>query len=132
MDISIFKKDMTYTLWRINNELKKMDKKKHSEEYDDLISSWYWRKKYNSLSLEIETLKEVMASDVYSKVIKNLTDPLETRRIKRENSRLRNLLSATREERDYYKNQVNKKSSQGGKKVLYGKKERGTAKQSNK
>jgi hypothetical protein len=106
--------------------------KKHSEEYDDLISSWYWRKKYNSLSLEIETLKEVMASDVYSKVIKNLTDPLETRRIKRENSRLRNLLSATREERDYYKNQLNKKSSQGGKKVLYGKKERGTAKQSNK
>ena len=102
--------------------------KKHSEEYDDLISSWYWRKKYNSLSLEIETLKEVMASDVYSKV----TDPLEVRRIKRENSRLRNLLSATREERDYYKNQVNKKSSQGGKKVLYGKKERGTAKQSNK
>ena len=105
---------------------------KHSDVYDDLISSWYWRKKYNSLSLEIETLKEVMASNVYSKVIKNLTDPLETRRIKRENSRLRNLLSVTREERDYYKNQVNKKSSQGGKKVLYGKKERGTAKQSNK
>lgn len=106
--------------------------KEHSEEYDDLISSWYWCKKYNSLSLEIETLKEVMASNVYSKVIKNLTDPLETRRIKRENSRLRNLLSVTREERDYYKNQLNKKSSQGGKKVLYGKKERGTAKQSNK
>ena len=106
--------------------------KEHSEEYDDLISSWYWRKKYNSLSLEIETLKEVMASNVYSKVIKNLTDPLETRRIKRENSRLRNLLSVTREERDYYKNQLNKKSSQGGKKVLYGKKERGIAKQSNK
>lgn len=106
--------------------------KEHSEEYDDLISSWYWRKKYNSLSLEIETLKEVMASNVYSKVIKNLTDPLETRRIKRENSRLRNLLSVTREERDYYKNQLNKKSSQGGKKVLYGKKERGTAKQNNK
>lgn len=106
--------------------------RKHSDEYDDLISSWYWRKKYNSLSLEIETLKEVMASNVYSKVIRNLTDPLETRRIKRENSRLRNLLSATREERDYYKNQLNKKSSQGGKKVLYGKKERGTAKQNNK
>ena len=106
--------------------------RKHSDEYDDLISSWYWRKKYNSLSLEIETLKEVMASNVYSKVIKNLTDPLETRRIKRENSRLRNLLSVTREERDYYKNQLNKKSSQGGKKVLYGKKERGIAKQSNK
>ena len=106
--------------------------RKHSDEYDDLISSWYWRKKYNSLSLEIETLKEVMASNVYSKVIKNITDPLETRRIKRENSRLRNLLSATREERDYYKNQLNKKSSQGGKKILYGKKERGTAKQSNK
>ena len=106
--------------------------RKHSDEYDDLISSWYWRKKYNSLSLEIETLKEVMASNVYNKVIKNITDPLETRRIKRENSRLRNLLSATREERDYYKNQVNKKSSQGGKKVLYGKKERGTVKQSNK
>ena len=106
--------------------------KEHSEEYDDLISSWYWRKKYNSLSLEIETLKEVMASNVYSKVIKNLTDPLESRRIKRENSRLRNLLSVTREERDYYKNQLNKKSSQGGKKVLYGKKERGIAKQSNK
>lgn len=106
--------------------------KEHSEEYDDLISSWYWRKKYNSLSLEIETLKEVMASNVYSKVIRNLTDPLETRRIKRENSRLRNLLSVTREERDYYKNQLNKKSSKGGKKVLYGKKERGTAKQSNK
>lgn len=106
--------------------------RKHSDEYDDLISSWYWRKKYNSLSLEIETLKEVMASNVYSKVIRNLTDPLETRRIKRENSRLRNLLSVTREERDYYKNQLNKKSSRGGKKVLYGKKERGIAKQSNK
>lgn len=106
--------------------------RKHSDEYDDLISSWYWRKKYNSLSLEIETLKEVMASNVYNKVIKNITDPLETRRIKRENSRLRNLLSVTREERDYYKNQLNKKSSKGGKKVLYGKKERGTVKQSNK
>lgn len=106
--------------------------RKHSEEYDDLISSWYWRKKYNSLSLELETLKEVMASDVYSKVIKNLTDPLETRRIKRELSRVRNLLTATREERDYYKNQLNKKGSRGGKKISYGKKERGAAKQSNK
>ena len=106
--------------------------RKHSEECDDLISSWYWRKKYNSLSLEMQILKEVMGSDVYSKVIKNLSDPLEMRRIKRENSRLRNLLSATREERDYYKNQLNKKSSRGGKKLLYVKKERGTAKQDNK
>ena len=106
--------------------------RKHSEEYDDLVSSWYWRKKYNSLSLEVETLKEVMASDVYDKVIKNLRDPLETRRMKRELVRVRKLLAATREERDYYKNQLNKKSSRGGKKVLYGKKERGTAKQSNK
>ena len=105
---------------------------KHSEDNDDFISSWYWRRKYNTLSLEVETLKEVMASDVYDKVIKNLTDPLETRRMKRELVRVRRLLAATREERDYYKNQLNKKSSRGGKKVSYVKKERGTTKQSNK
>lgn len=105
---------------------------KHSEDYDDFISSWYWRRKYNTLSLEVETLKEVMASDVYDKVIKNLTDPLETRRMKRELVRVRRLLAATREERDYYKNQLNKKSSRGGKKVSHVKKERGITKQSNK
>lgn len=104
----------------------------HSEDNDDLISCWYWRRKYNTLSLELETLKEVMASDVYNKVMKNLTDPLETRRMRRELVRVRRLLAATREERDYYKNQLNKKSSQGGKKISYVKKERGTIKQSNK
>ena len=102
--------------------------KKHAEEYDDLVSTWYWRKKYNTLALELESVKEVLASDVYKKVIKNLADPLETRRIKRELSRVRNLLAATREERDYYKNMANKKVQRGGKKVSNGKKERGTSK----
>ena len=106
--------------------------RKHSDEYDDLISELYWRKRYNSKCLELESLKEVMRSDIYEKVVKNMVDPMENKRLKQQVKRLDRLLEAARDERDYYKNQLNKKSSKGGKKVLYGKKERGTVKQSNK
>ena len=76
----------------------------YSEHHDNLISEFYWKKRYNSKCLELESLKEVMCSDIYKKVVKNMVDPME-------NKRLNRLLEAARDERDYYKNQVNKKIS---------------------
>ena len=76
----------------------------YSEHNDNLISEFYWKKRYNSKCLELESLKEVMRSDIYEKIVKKMVDPME-------NKRLNRLLEAARDERDYYKNQVNKKSS---------------------
>lgn len=67
---------------------------------DDVISDWYWRKKYNTLLGELELLKEVMRDDVYKKTIKQIAQPLELARYKRESERLRRLLTAIREERN--------------------------------
>lgn len=78
-------------------------KKTRKEKMEDGKSIWsfhYWRKKYNTLFSEHEVLKEVMASDVYDQVIKQLCTPFETVRYKRENERLREILSVIREERN--------------------------------
>ena len=52
-----------------------------------------------------------MCSDIYEKVVKNMVDPMENKRLKQQVKRLNRLLEAARDERDYYKNQVNKKIS---------------------
>lgn len=75
----------------------------YSEHHNDLISEFYWRKRYNSKCLELESLKEVMSSDVYAKVVKNMVDPMENKRLKQQVKRLNRLLEAARDERDYYK-----------------------------
>ena len=82
---------------------------KHSEDHDDLISGWYWRKKYNTKCIELEEIKEVMASDIYDKVVKNLCDPMENKRLKLQVKRLNRLLEAARDERDYYKDMFKSK-----------------------
>lgn len=82
----------------------KFEKRVNSKE--DWISDWYWRRKYNSISAELELLKEVMRCDIYEKTIKQVSQPLELVRYKRENTRLRNLLHATREERNSLINEV--------------------------
>ena len=75
----------------------------YSKHHDDLISELYWRKRYNSKCLELESLKEVMRSDIYEKVVKNMVDPMENKRLKQQVKRLNRLLEAARDERDYYK-----------------------------
>ena len=75
----------------------------YSEHHDNLISEFYWRKRYNSKCLELESLKEVMRSDTYEKIVKNMVDPMENKRLKQQVKRLNRLLEATRDERDYYK-----------------------------
>ena len=65
-----------------------------------MVSDWYWRKKYNTLLGELELLKEVMRDDVYKKTIKQIAQPLELARYKRESERLRRLLTSIREERN--------------------------------
>lgn len=72
----------------------------YMETHDNLISEWYWRKKYNTLFGELELLKEVMRDDIYKNTVKKMIQPMELTRLKRENKRLRTLLSTTREERN--------------------------------
>ena len=57
----------------------------------------------NSKCLELESLKEVMRSDIYEKVVKSMVDPMENKRLKQQVKRLNRLLEAARDERDYYK-----------------------------
>lgn len=76
---------------------------KHAKQHSDLISELYWRKRYNSKCLELDSLKEVMRSDIYEKVVKNMVDPMENKRLKQQVKRLNRLLEAARDERDYYK-----------------------------
>ena len=75
----------------------------YSEHHDNLISEFYWRKRYNSKCLELESLKEVMRSDIYEKVVKNMVDPMENIRLKQQVKRLNRMLEAARDEKDYYK-----------------------------
>ena len=76
---------------------------KHAKQHNDLISELYWRKRYNSKCLELDSLKEVMRSDIYEKVVKNMVDSMENKRLKQQVKRLNRLLEAARDERDYYK-----------------------------
>ena len=74
--------------------------KAHADKKDDFLSEWYWRKKYNTVVAELEQLKEVMANDVYNKVINEISKPMEIKRYKRENERLRNKCKVLLEERN--------------------------------
>lgn len=74
--------------------------KAHAAKKDDFLSEWYWRKKYNTAVAELEQLKEVMANDVYCKVINEISKPMEIKRYKRENERLRNKCKVLLEERN--------------------------------
>lgn len=85
--------------------------KAHADKKNDFISEWYWRKKYNTLSLELDHLKEVMASDIYKKVVKDMTQPMEIKRYKKTIERLNNKVSFLLEERNklYDENKILKK-----------------------
>lgn len=88
--------------------------KQHVEKKDDFISEWYWRRKYNSLESELEVLKDVMASDIYKKVIKQMVEPMEIKRYKRTIERLNNKCSFLLKERNRYYNELNKINKKKG------------------
>lgn len=88
--------------------------KQHAEKKNDFISEWYWRKKYNSLASELEVLKDVMASDIYKKVIKQMAEPMEIKRYKRTIERLNNKCSFLLEERNRYYDELNKINKKKG------------------
>lgn len=91
-----------------------MDKlRAHADMKDDFISEWYWRRKYNKLESEFELYREVMASDIYKKVVKEIAKPLELKRYKRENERLRNKCKVLLEERNSLYDEV-KNLKKGG------------------
>ena len=79
-----------------------MDYLKHRAEIkeDGISAAVYWRRKYNLAINDIEVIKEVMSSDVYNKVLKSLTDPLEIRSLKATVKRQKRLLEAVKEERN--------------------------------
>lgn len=83
----------------------------HANKKDDLISRWYWRRKYNSLLVEMETFKEIVASDVYKKVVKDISQPMELKRYKKTIERLNNKCNFLQEERNklYDENKLLKK-----------------------
>ena len=88
--------------------------KQHAEKKDDFVSEWYWRRKYNSLASELEVLKDVMASDIYKKVIKQMVEPMEIKRYKRTIERLNNKCSFLLEERNRYYDELNKINKKKG------------------
>lgn len=88
--------------------------RQHVEKKDDFISEWYWRRKYNSLASELEVLKDVMASDIYKKVIKQMAEPMEIKRYKRTIERLNNKCSFLLEERNKYYDELNKINKKKG------------------
>lgn len=81
------------------------------KESKGLFGAIYWRRKYNTLKGEMDVLLEVMRSDIYDRVIKSLTEPLELKRYKMENERLRNKCKVLTEERNnlYDENKLLKK-----------------------
>lgn len=89
----------------------KKKKKPLIEECNGILGALYWRKKYNAVIIELESLKRVMASDVYDKVIKNMEDPLENKRLKLTIERLNNKCNFLLEERNklYDENKILKK-----------------------
>lgn len=78
----------------------------HADKKNDFISEWYWRRKYNSLAVEYDVLKETIASDVYKRVIKDITDPMEIKRLKMTIERLNNKCQFLLEERNKYYDEV--------------------------
>ena len=84
------------------------------KESNSIWSAFYWRKKYNTVASELEVLKQVMASDVYAKVIKNMEDPLENKRLKLTVERLNNKVSFLQEERNKLYDEVKALKKKGG------------------
>ena len=85
--------------------------KAHADKKNDFISEWYSRAKYNKLENEFQVFKETMQSDLYKKIVKELTEPLETKRLKRTIERLNNKCNFLLEERNrlYDENKILKK-----------------------
>lgn len=83
----------------------------HANKKDDLISQWYWRKKYNTLKNEFDTFKEVVASDIYKRVTEEISQPMELKRYKKTIERLNNKVAFIQEERNklYDENKLFKK-----------------------
>lgn len=83
----------------------------HADKKNDFISEWYWRAKYNKLENEFQVFKETMQCDLYKKIVKDLTEPLETKRLKRTIERLNNKCNFLLEERNrlYDENKILKK-----------------------
>lgn len=86
----------------------------HADKKNDFLSEWYWRSKYNSLSNEMEILKEVMANDIYKKVIKEMTEPLEVKRLKKTIERLNGKCQFLLEERNKYYDELRLLKKKGG------------------
>ena len=85
--------------------------KAHADKKNDFISEWYWRSKYNKLENEFQVFKETMQSDLYKKIVKDLTEPLEIKRLKKTIERLNNKCNFLLEERNklYDENKLLKK-----------------------
>lgn len=85
--------------------------KAHADKKNDFISEWYWRAKYNKLENEFEVFKETMQCDLYKKIVKDLTEPLEIKRLKMTIDRLNNKCNFLLEERNrlYDENKILKK-----------------------
>ena len=100
--------------------------KAHADKKNDFISEWYWRAKYNTLENEFQAFKETMQSDLYKKIVKDLTEPLEIKRLKMTIERLNNKCNFLLEERNklYDENKILKKK---GGAIEDGKDEGGTS-----
>lgn len=100
--------------------------KAHADKKNDFISEWYWRAKYNKLENEFEVFKETMQCDLYKKIVKDLTEPLEIKRLKMTIERLNNKCNFLLEERNklYDENKILKKK---GGAIEDGKDEGGTS-----
>lgn len=83
----------------------------HADKKDDFISEWYWRRKYNTLRVQMDELLEVMRSDIYNKVINDITTPLDVKRLQKTIKRLNNKCAFLLEERNrlYDENKILKK-----------------------
>lgn len=78
-----------------------MDVKKNKEKNEDSI--WrgiYWRKKYNTVKGELDTLKEAMTEDIFKKIMEKVGEPLENKRLREDNKRLRLKVKELKEERN--------------------------------
>lgn len=93
----------------------KLTWKQYTETKDNFVTRWYWRKKYNQTKAELDTITEIMRSDVYKTVLQNIGEPFELKRYKAENKRLRQRINNLRDDynlllKDYenLKKEVNK------------------------
>lgn len=57
--------------------------------FEELTRYIKLRRKYNSLETEYEVLKEYVKNDCFNKVLSTIGEPLEIKRLREENKRLR-------------------------------------------